>query len=150
LNADLRALTEGATIKADIGAERWMVQTSDNTGRLQVPELDLHTIADQLVPVQQENYYRHTVSAAGHRELLRQAYVDRQSHCNFTSAELVAGVHAVEQRVETGRWDHLADPASLNAAASATGLGASAFIPYEPGRLSGVNGPFDPFTQGIW
>jgi len=150
LNADLRTLTRAANIKADLHAVRWMVQTSDPSGRIQVPELDIHTIADQLVPVQQENYYRHTVAFAGRRDLLRQAYVDRQSHCNFTPAELVAGVHTVERRVDTGRWDHLADPATLNAAAAATGLGPSAFIPYEPARLSGVNGPFNPFLQGIW
>jgi hypothetical protein len=127
-----------------------MVQTSDNTGRLEVPELDMHTIADQLVPVQQENFYEHTVEFAGRSALLRQAFVDRQVHCNFTPAELVTGVHAIQHRIDTGRWDDVADPASLNAAASATGLGASAFIPYEPGRLSGYNGPFNPFTQGIW
>jgi hypothetical protein len=76
--------------------------------------------------------------------------VDRQSHCNFTPAELVAGVHAIQQRVQTGRWDHLVDPASLNASANSLDLGGSAFIPYEPARLSGVNGRFNPFTQGIW
>jgi hypothetical protein len=150
LNADLRSLTRSANIKASVKAVRWMVQTSDNTGRLQVPELDMHTIADQLVPVQQENYYRRTVAFAGRSDVLRQSYVDAQGHCNFTASELVAGVQAVQQRVNTGRWDHLADPGSLNAAATATGLGSSAFIPYEPAPLTGVNGPFDPFRQGIW
>ena len=151
LDADLRTLTRNADIKADIPAERWIERTSDNTGRLQVPELDLHTIADQLVPVQQENSYRHTVRSAGRAELLRQAFVDRQVHCNFTPSELVAGVHAIQYRIDTGRWSHVADPASLNAAAAQSGLGPSAFIPgYEPARLSGDNGPFDPFAQGIW
>ncbi len=150
LNADLRSLTRAANIKASVQAVRWMVQTSDNTGRLQVPELDMHTIADQLVPVQQENYYRHTVAFAGRSDLLRQSYVQAQGHCNFTPSELVAGVQTIQQRVNTGRWDHLADPASLNAAAAATGLGASAFIPYDPAPLTGVNGPFNPFRQGIW
>jgi hypothetical protein len=125
-----------------------MQRTSDNTGRIQVPELDLHTISDQLVPVQQENYYRNKVESAGRAGLLRQAYVQRQSHCNFTTAELVAGLHALEHRIHTGRWNHETSPAALNAAAAATGLGASAFIPYHPGRLSGVNGPFHPSTQG--
>jgi hypothetical protein len=150
LDADLRSLTRAANIKASVQAVHWMVQTSDNTGRLQVPELDMHTIADQLVPVQQENYYRHTVAFAGRSDLLRQSYVDAQGHCNFTPSELVAGVQTIQQRVKTGRWDHLADPASLNAAATATGLGASAFIPYQPAPLTGVNGPFNPFRQGIW
>ncbi len=150
LNADLRSLTRDANIKASVPAVRWMVQTSDNTGRLQVPELDMHTIADQLVPVQQENYYRHTVAFAGRSALLRQSYVKAQGHCNFTPSELVAGVQTIQQRVNTGRWDHLADPATLNATAAATGLGPSAFIPYDPAPLTGVNGWFNPFRQGIW
>jgi hypothetical protein len=148
LEADLANLTRHANITADPSAVRSLTQTSVPTGRLQVPELDMHTISDQLVPVQQEDYYRHTVGFAGRSDLLRQAFVQRQLHCNFTPSELVAGVKAVQQRVATGRWGHLADPAVLNAAANATGLGSSAFIPYEPGRLSGDNGPFDPFTGG--
>ena len=148
LGSDLASLTRHANITADPAAVRSLTQTSVPTGRLQVPELDLHTISDQLVPVQQEDYYRHTVRFAGRSDLLRQAFVQRQLHCNFTPSELVAGVQAVQQRVETGRWGHLADPAVLNAAANATGLGSSAFIPFEPGRLSGDNGPFDPFTGG--
>ena len=149
--ADLENLTRHADTTADPAAVRSLTETSVPTGRLQVPELDMHTISDQLVPVQQENYYRQTVAFAGRSDLLRQAFVQRQLHCNFTPSELVAGVQAVQQRVQTGRWDHLADPAALDAAANATGLGAfgaPAFIPYEPAPLSGDNGPFDPFTGG--
>jgi hypothetical protein len=152
LSADLENLTRHANITADPAAVRSLERTSVPTGRLQVPELDMHTISDQLVPVQQENYYRNTVAFAGRSDLLRQAFVQRQLHCNFAPSELVAGVQAVQQRVETGHWGHLADPAVLNAAAKATALedqfGASAFIPYEPAPLSGDNGPFDPFTGG--
>jgi hypothetical protein len=150
LNADLSTLTRNANIKAYVPAERWMVQTSDNTGRLQVPELDLKTIADQLVPVQQENFYAHTVAAAGRSYLLRQAYVDAQSHCNFTPAELVSGVHAIQYRVDTGRWDDVWTPTALNASAASLDLGPAAFIPYHPAALTGYNGRFDPLTQGIW
>jgi hypothetical protein len=151
LGADLATLTRHANTTAKPAAVRSLEQTSVPTGRLQVPELDMHTISDQLVPVQQENYYRDTVALAGRSDLLRQAFVQRQLHCNFTPSELVAGVQAILKRVQTRRWDHLADPAALNASANATGLGAfgaPAFIPYEPARLSGDNGPFDPFTGG--
>jgi hypothetical protein len=150
LNADLRALTRNADIKATIPAEHWIERTSDNTGRLEVPELDFHTIADQLVPVPQENYYRNTVARAGRSDLLRQAFVDAQSHCNFTPAELVAGVHAIQYRVDTDRWGNVFTPAALNASAAASGLGPSAFIPYDPAPLSGDNGPFNPWTEGAW
>jgi hypothetical protein len=150
LNADLRSLTRDADIKASDRAVAWMVRTSDNTGRLRVPELDMHTIADQLVPVQQENYYRNTVAFASRSQLLRQAYVEAQGHCNFTPSEIVAGVHAIQHRVDTGRWDDVATPAALNTSATQSGLGPSAFIPYDPEPLSGLNGPFNPFWQGIW
>jgi hypothetical protein len=140
--ADLQNLTQHANITADPAAVQSLEQTSVPTGQLQVPELDMHTISDQLVPVQQENYYWHTVTFAGRGDLLRQAFVQRQLHCNFNPAELVAGVEAVQQRVQTGQWGDLADPAVLNAAATATGLGTPAFIPYFPPPLSGVNSPF--------
>jgi hypothetical protein len=145
LHRDLAELTRGATISADSNAIRWLQRTSVPTGGLQVPELDMHTISDQLVPVQQENFYRHTVnSVPGSRELLRRAFVQRQVHCNFTPAELVAGVLAVQHRVESGRWDSVTQPAQLQASATSLGIGDAAFIPYEPARLSGDNGPFAP------
>jgi hypothetical protein len=65
LRADLATLTRDADIRADPGAVRSLRRTSVPTGRLAVPELDLHTISDQLVPVQQENYYAQRVTAAG-------------------------------------------------------------------------------------
>jgi hypothetical protein len=146
--ADLRTLTRGADIRASTRAIRWLQRTSVSTGRLQVPELDLHTISDQLVPVQKENYYAHLVSQAGDRALLRQDFVERQNHCNFTPPELIAGVHAVQQRLQTGSWGSVAQPGELEAGATSLNLGPAAFIPFWPERLSGYNGPFNPFTDG--
>lgn len=113
LHDDLATLTGGANIRADKQAVRWLQQTSVPSGRLQVPELDLHTISDQLVPVQQERYYPHQVGRAGSRALLRQAFVGRQNHCNFTPAELVAGVQAVQSRLQSGSWGTVAGPDQL-------------------------------------
>jgi hypothetical protein len=148
LHQDLRTLTRDANIDADPAAIRSLQRTSVPTGRLQVPELDMHTISDQLVPVQQENYYRHTVQRARSENLLRQAFVQRQLHCNFTPAELVAGVQAVQHRITTHHWDAVAQPGQLEAAATSLGLGDAAFIQYEPPALSGDNGPFEPSL--IW
>ena len=103
-----------------------------------VPELDLHTVSDQLVPVQQENFYAERVAAAGSRDLLRQAYVASVGHCNFSPAELVAGVLALGHRVSTGRWDSLADPGSLDRVASGLSLGPARFVSYHPGALTGA------------
>jgi hypothetical protein len=147
LHDDLTTLTRGAEIRADAKAIRWLQATSVPSGRLQVPELDLHTISDQLVPVQQEAYYARQVGRARSRALLRQAFVERQNHCNFTPSELVAGVQAVAHRVQTGSWGTVAQPDQLEASASGLGLGPAAFVPFWPDRLSGYNGHFDPFTD---
>ena len=104
-----------------------------------MPELDLHTIGDNLVPVEVENYYAKQVAAAGDSGLLRQAFIDSFGHCNFSPAELVAGVLAIYHRVTTGHWGQVADPASLNQVATSLDLGRSQFAEdYYPGPLTGA------------
>lgn len=137
LHADLDDLTRNADITANPAALASLEKTSVPTGHLSVPELDLHTISDQLVPVQQENYYARQVREAGSGNLLRQAYVASVGHCDFSSAELVAGVLAIGQRIATGRWGSVAEPASLDRVAASLDLGAAAFIDYRPGPLTG-------------
>jgi hypothetical protein len=138
LRTDLTDLTSGANITADPAAVRSLARTSVPSGRLAVPELDLHTIGDQLVAVQQENFYAHQVRAAGDNNLLRQAFVASYGHCNFSPAELVAGVLALGHRVATGQWGQETDPASLNQVASSLDLGAAQFTNYYPGPLTGA------------
>jgi hypothetical protein len=144
LKADLEALNAGATIGAHPDAIAALRDTSVPTGRLQVPNLTLHTTADPLVPVQHEAEYGDVVRKAGSGSLLRQAYVDRWGHCSFTTAELVAAVEALRERVDTGHWGSLAQPHELHERATSLGLGAAAFVHYRPPALSGDNGPFDP------
>jgi hypothetical protein len=80
--------------------------------------------------------------------MLRQAYVERWGHCAFTPAELVASVEALRHRVETGRWDSVAQPRELQESALALGLGEAAFVHFKPPPLAGDNGPFDPARNG--
>ncbi|MFD3582729.1 DUF6351 family protein [Streptomyces sp. NPDC058683] len=136
LDADLRTLTEHATITADPGAVRTAQRTSSAGQGLEVPLLDMHTTADNLVPVEQENRFAARVRAAGDGALLRQAYVERQGHCAFTTAETVAALHALEHRVDTGRWDDAATSAALQRSATALGLDGAAYVPYQPARLT--------------
>jgi hypothetical protein len=148
LRADLESLNAGATVGADPDAIASLEGTSVPTGKLEVPQLTLHTTADPLVPVQHENVYGDVVRRAGGNSLLRQAYVDRWGHCAFTPAELVAGVEALRHRVDVGRWDSVAQPQALQSSASALGLGDAAFVHYEPPALSGDNGSFDQARNG--
>jgi hypothetical protein len=139
LGADLAALTRDAAVRARPRAVASLAGTSTVTGRIEVPELDIHTIADQLVPVGQENWYARQVRRAGDGSLLRQAYVDATGHCNFTPAETIAALRALEHRLVTGGWGDATSPARLNAAAAATGLGAAApYIPFGPPPLTGA------------
>ncbi len=139
LRGDLETLEQGADLRPDEAAYQWLTRTSVPTGHLQVPELDLKTISDQLVPVQQERYYDTLVARAGDSRLLRQAFVEAQGHCNFTPAELVAGVQALASRVTTGSWGNVATAAALNSEADGLGsaLGGGAFVPFWPEKLTG-------------
>jgi hypothetical protein len=112
-----------------------MEHSSTNTGHLAVPLLDIHTTSDQLVPVEQESAYAEKVAAAGDSALLRQAYVSRQGHCNFTTAEIVAAVDTVNQRAVTGTWGDTASAASLESAANALALDGAAYAAFHPGQL---------------
>lgn len=136
LRADLVTLTEGATITADPAAARTAERTSSAGQGLAVPLLDIHTTADGLVPVEQENRFADRVRASGDGALLRQAYVERQGHCAFTTAETVAALRAVEHRAATGRWGTSATPAALQKAALELGPEGAAYVRYRPAELT--------------
>ena len=139
LDLDLADLNHHETIRATPSAVATLARTSMATGRLGVPELDIHTRYDQLVPVEQENWYAARVARAGDSRLLRQAYIQETGHCHFQPAGTIAALHALERRLDTGHWGEVASPARLNAAATKTGLGAFApYVDFEPPALVGA------------
>jgi hypothetical protein len=137
LHADLNLPTGTANVTADPAAYRWMLDTSTLTGRLDMPILTLHTTDDGLVPVQYEQGYADDVRDGGSAALLRQAYADHAGHCAFTTAELVAAGGHMDQRIETGRWDGLADPHRMQALADSRGLDSAAVIRFRPPEFLG-------------
>jgi pimeloyl-ACP methyl ester carboxylesterase len=141
LSADLAELTRTASIAPDEAALDRADQISELTGDLRMPVLSIHTTHDVLAPVQVEEEYAETVTEAGDRALLRQAFVHRLGHCRFTPAELVSAVHAIEERVEVGHWTPAAEPAGLDAAAEQLGLGEAEFVrDYRPAEWLGDRG----------
>ncbi|HEX5993636.1 MAG TPA: hypothetical protein VFY84_00705 [Jiangellales bacterium] len=138
LAADLAILTADADIAAEPAAIASLTSSSVPTGHLDVPMLSVHTVSDQLVPVQMEDFYAQRVREAGSNSLLRQAYVSAVGHCNFSPAELVASVHAIEYRIATGHWAKVATAASLQSSATSLNLGPGRFIDYRPGNLTGA------------
>ncbi|MFI8191297.1 alpha/beta hydrolase family protein [Streptomyces sp. NPDC085946] len=131
LSADLAALGRAPRVAADPDAVRWMRGTSVLSGRLTDPQLSIHTTGDALIPVQAESAHRRAVTAAGSAALLRQAYVDGPGHCTFTTGETTAALHALEHRLDTGRWDTSAG--SLNSRAERDDPAAEArYAAYRP------------------
>ena len=135
LKQDLRTLTANADIEPSEAGLEWMLDTSVPSGELQVPVLSTHTLVDLLAPVEYQEEYAETVRQAGAGALIRQAYVDRDGHCNFSVAENIASIHAVEHRLDAGRWDDVAQSGNLDAAAEALGLGDSEFVDFRPGEF---------------
>ena len=136
LRADLDLLTETADVSFNDAAVSSMLSHSQPDGDLQMPVFSIHTNYDPLVPAELEEEYADDVVAEGNRPLFRQAFVDRDGHCSFTSAELVAGLKVLEERVDTGRWPAASvNPDQLNQLGSSFGLGDSAFIRFQPGEF---------------
>jgi pimeloyl-ACP methyl ester carboxylesterase len=135
LNADLQSLDRSESDLPEGDSLASLEHSSTNTGHLSVPMLDIHTTSDQLVPVEQESAYAQKVAEAGDSALLRQAYVSRQGHCNFTTAEVVAALDTVNQRAATGTWGDSTSAASLEASANALNLDGAAYVDFRPGQL---------------
>jgi len=144
LNADLRTLNAGATIRPDPAALAYLDRNVSFDGRIAVPVLTMHTTGDGLVVPEDETAYADLVRRAGDASLLRQVFVHRAGHCAFTSAEIIAAFKVVLNRLETGAWDARSlVPSALNASALTLGPGtnslggviasAPAFTAYSPG-----------------
>ena len=105
--------------------------------------------------MQNEQAYAAVVGSAQESSLLRQTFVHRAGHCQFTEAEKIAALQALIQRLDTGTWQGI-DPQHLNTAAMRLGavynvlflgapVSAPAFIDYAPAPFLR---PFDAFSQG--
>lgn len=142
LDADIATLDRHESYAPE-GDSLARTQTSSvNTGRLQVPEIDVHTVSDQLAPVQFEGTYAQRVALAGDSNLLRQVYVNAVGHCNFTDADMVAAIDTMNSVATLHHWTPEASTQGLNRAADALdpSLGGGDFVRYNPPVLDVQNG----------
>lgn len=108
LDLDLRVLAGAPRVEADPGAVAYFTRYLAFNGDLGgVPVISVHTRGDGLCPVEHEKTYADLVRQAGNDHLLRQVYVDRAGHCSYSPAEALAALHALEERIDTGRWPEL-------------------------------------------
>jgi pimeloyl-ACP methyl ester carboxylesterase len=132
LHDDLATLARAPRVTPDLPALAYLIRNIVFTGRISKPMLTIHTTADPLIPVQAEHAYADAVTAAGHKSLLRQAFVHRAGHCTFTTGEMLAALRTLERRIDTGHWAGT-DPATLNHLATTLDpTTPPAYITYHP------------------
>jgi hypothetical protein len=107
LEADLTTLKNAPRIAADPGALTYLSNNIIYNGQLTVPVLTLHTTGDGLVPVEDEKAYSTVVHEAGDSALLKEAFIHRAGHCEFTPAETITALQTLELRLTTGKWKDL-------------------------------------------
>ena len=156
LKADLATLNNAPRISADPGALTYLSNNIIYNGQVTVPVLTLHTVGDGLVPVEVEKAYSTVVKEAGDSSMLKQTFVSRAGHCEFTPAETITALQNLEARVTTGKWGNLSS-STLNKEATALGSAYNfldinnkvvytppAFVTYTPSQFLRL---YDAFTH---
>lgn len=110
LGKDLTVLKHGSRVHSDPRAVAYYRRYYTPTGRLSVPVVTLHDTGDPRAVVEQERVYAHHVRVAGAGRFLRQLFVHRSDHCDFTAAERLAALGALLVRLQTGHWGNLGVP----------------------------------------
>jgi len=120
LDADLGALQGATRIKVNPPSLSYLKRNIIFDGEINFPVLTMHTKGDGLVVVEDETAYKDVVDEAGNDKFLRQLFVHRAGHCEFTPAETVVAFEALISRLDTGNWPNLKSQ-DLNQAAEALG-----------------------------
>ena len=99
---DDAALNAGvARYRADPAAVAFLLRNYTPSGRLLRPLLELHDLADPLVPADSVAAYAEAVQRGGHAQNFVQQYVPAAGHCVFTPAQVDAAfgelLHWVDQ-----------------------------------------------------
>jgi pimeloyl-ACP methyl ester carboxylesterase len=156
LEADLIKLSTTQRIAADPGALTYLSDNIIFNGQITVPVLTMHTTGDGLVPVEDEKAYATVVHEAGDNALLKEIFVHRAGHCEFTPAETITAFETLASRLRTGKWKDLeywqlnSEAVELGAAYNVLDINGNEvhtqpqFLSYQPLQFLRV---YDAFTQ---
>ncbi|MGA9354804.1 MAG: hypothetical protein WBV46_14025 [Terriglobales bacterium] len=156
LATDLETLKTTARITADQSALTYLTNNIIYNGQILIPVLTMHTTGDGLVPVQEEAAYAAVVKDAKDSANLKQTFVHRAGHCEFSPAETITALQTLVLRLNKGKWEDLT-AADLNKEATALGstynvidadggvvAAAPAFETYKPAKFLRT---YDAFTH---
>ena len=99
LLAEMNARTN---IEASIPARNYVERYADYTGNLKRPVITIHTRVDEVAREANETVYRELVETAGKQDMLLQVFTNSVGHGNFTGAQLLATVSAMEYWLDAG------------------------------------------------
>jgi hypothetical protein len=131
LEAELAQINAFPRVEASPYALEWWNSPGRTAkGDLAIPLLRMQEIGDATVPASLVEGYDDLVRANGKDALYRTAYVLSPSHCGYSQAEALAGIAALEHRLDTGEWGRT-DPEHLNALAISLDAGPARFVPLD-------------------
>lgn len=107
LDADVQKLNDAARISAKASALTYLEHNIIFDGQIDIPVLTLHTKGDGLVVVEDESAYKNVIDEEHNGQFLRESFVHRAGHCEFTPAETVVAFEALISRLNTGKWPGL-------------------------------------------
>lgn len=114
LQDELKKINAFPRIDADPKAIKWWSAPGrTHIGEPKIPLLRINTIGDGLVYPSMAQGYEELVAEKGYTELFRIAYVNSWGHCGFNTAEWLAAIETMKQRIETNVWPKT-DAESLN------------------------------------
>jgi pimeloyl-ACP methyl ester carboxylesterase len=106
------AAANGTRFAAPNKSRHYVKRYADYDGRLRRPVLTFHTVVDALVPPSHIAAYNQTVTGQGRQEFVVNAWTSGQGHCQFTPAQALTVVNAMNGWIATGSRP---DPASFPA-----------------------------------
>jgi pimeloyl-ACP methyl ester carboxylesterase len=130
LRADLGRLSREPRIKADPTAVSYMTRHYVPSGDLRVPLFSYHEIGDGMTSPSLQSAYSDAVHTAGRQSNLATGWVLAAGHCRFHLTEHAAALRAVEERLDSGRWN--VAPAVLNGGKAGSIEAPARFFSPEP------------------
>ena len=122
--------------QADPAAVARLAEDTDLTGRVGVPVLTVHGIADPTAFVEMQSAYRQTLESAGNGARLVQVYSDHNTHSYLSDPTYVALFEALLQWVEKGEKPTPASVAEgCKRAEASFGAGCKILPAYQPAPL---------------
>ena len=89
-------------ISALPAARNYVRLNTNYNGKIKNPVLTMHTIIDPLVVVANESAYADLIASSDRGDRLFQTYTSANGHCNFSGAQLLTAVGAIDTWVRTG------------------------------------------------